>query len=145
MARLLSIPPGSSSPYGQLVRFVAVGFGNTAVDAIVFAAIVGTTGWRTGVPVVAAAGAGFVAAAIHSYFWNSRVTFAVSHPGDSAGVMAKFMAVASVGLIVSVTTFAVAAFLVPSNATGLAVAKGASIAMTLGWNFLMMRRVVFAD
>ena len=124
--------------------FVLVGIGNTVVDAVLFAALALLLGWDEGVRAVLASTAGFLTGAVHSYVWNSRVTFSVRHENDSLASVGSFLAVAAVGAALAALVFTAAIAAWPSEATRLAVAKLVAIAATTAWNFALMRHWVFS-
>lgn len=125
----------------QAATFGAVGIANTAVDAGVFTLLVQSLGWSTGVRATAASAAGFIVGSVHSYLWNSRVTFGRGGRPDSARIASQFAAVTLGGLVLTSAVFAgVEAVGAPY---GLIAAKSAAVTAGVAWNFWLLRRWVF--
>src|SRR5690606_10346713 len=144
---------GSESPrhwrplWAQFLIFSVVGAANTALDAGVFALLVGLFGWREGFEPVAASVLGFLAGSLHSYLWNSRVTSGHRGPGpaDSPRLVGRFLAVAIGGAIVSALAFSAVREVWPFDRFVLTASKLAAMAVALAWNFSLMRFWVFAS
>lgn len=127
--------------WAQAATFGAVGIANTAVDAAVFALLVRSLGWSTGALATAASAVGFTVGSVHSYLWNSRVTFGLGGRPDSARIASQFGAVTLGGLaLTSVVFAAVEAVGAPY---GLIMAKAAAVIAGAAWNFWLLRRWVF--
>lgn len=127
--------------WAQATAFGAVGVANTAVDAAVFALLVQSLGWSGGALATVASAAGFTAGSMHSYLWNSRVTFGLGGRPDSARIASQFAAVTLGGL--ALTTMAFAAVEAADLPYGLITAKAAAVIAGAAWNFWLLRRWVF--
>lgn len=127
--------------WAQAVTFGAVGIANTAVDAIVFGLLVRYLDWSTGAQATAASAVGFTAGSVHSYVWNSRITFGLGGRPDTTRTAAQFAAVTVGGL--ALTSAAFAAVESVGTPYGLIMAKTAAVAAGVTWNFWLLRRWVF--
>jgi putative flippase GtrA len=137
-------PRRSRALHVQFLLFALVGVGNAAVDASVFTLLVAGLGWRHGLEPLAASLLGFVCGSLHSYAWNSRVTFRSGRVTDSAAVMGQFFSVAAGGALVSALAFSAVRAVWPDEATTLAAAKLGAIGIGMIWNFSLMRGWVFS-
>ncbi len=129
----------------QFLLFAIVGLGNAAVDAGVFTLLVAAFGWESGIEPLAASVLGFLAGALHSYVWNSRVTFRVGRAADSPAVWGQFLSVAVGGAVISAVAFSAVRAVWPDEATTLAASKLGAIGIAMIWNFGLMRGWVFSN
>lgn len=128
--------------WAQAAVFAAVGAANTVIDAGVFAIVVNTLDWSSGSFAMAASALGFVAGSVNSYAWNSRVTFDAGGR-DNVHTVSQFAAVTLGGVVLTSLVFAaIEQAGVPS---GLVMAKLAAVCAGAAWNFVLMRRWVFAN
>lgn len=134
----------SRSLHAQFLLFALVGLGNAAVDAAVFTLLVAGFGWQAGFAPLAASVVGFLAGALHSYAWNSRVTFRFGRAADSPALMGQFLSVAVGGAIVSALAFSAVRAVWPDDGTILAASKLGAIGIAMIWNFSLMRGWVFS-
>ena len=111
------------------------------MDAAVFALTVLLTGWRTQPMATAASLVGFAAGAVHSYLWNSRVTF--RRGGSGRLGVARFAAATAFGAAISALLFTVAMGIGLPGDLRLAFAKIVATAGSMGVNFLVLRHWVF--
>ena len=81
---------------GQLLRFTAVGIGNTLLSLVVFSVLAGV------LPGPTASGIAFLAGAANGYHWNRRWTFAAA---DSTATRARYLAVQVGGLLLTSAVF----------------------------------------
>lgn len=109
---------------------------------MVFAVVVQSFGWSTGGPATVASAAGFAAGSVHSYAWNSRVTFGLGERSDSTRVASQFTVVTLGGLALTSAMFA--AVEATGTPYGLITAKAAAVAAGAAWNFWLLRRWVFS-
>ena len=132
----------------QFGKFAAVGLSSTSIDFGVLNILSMTTGVTAGFILGGVNVPGFSVAVISSYFWNKFWTFKA---GGSGGVMQdfpKFLAVATIGLILNsgiiilLTTF-VPPFFGVSAATHLNLAKIVATVLVLFWNFFGLKFLVF--
>jgi putative flippase GtrA len=128
----------------QFLLFAIVGLGNATVDAAVFTLLVAGLGWQDGIAPVAASVIGFLCGALHSYAWNSRVTFRFGRAADSPALLGQFLSVAIGGAIVSALAFSAVRAMWPDDDTTLAASKLGAIGVGLIWNFSLMRGWVFS-
>lgn len=83
-------------------RFAAIGFTNAAVDFGVLFLLIGLTGHNSGFYFSIFKGLSFVAASLHSYYWNKFWAFDAGSSGGGTGEAVKFFAVAAVSVGVNV-------------------------------------------
>lgn len=122
-----------------------VGVGNVVVDASVFTLLVAGFDWRDGFQPVAAQVISFLVASLHSYLWNSRVTFRYGHAANSPALMVQFLSVISGGAIISALAFSAVRAVWPDDDTTLLASKLGAIGVTMFWNFSLMRGWVFSQ
>lgn len=131
----------------EITLFVLVGALNTVADFSTLNLLIVITHIHQGPLLFALNGVSFTVAVIISYVLNTRVTFRQGDVTD-LGQMARFLAVSLVGLLLNSTVVLLTAPwfdrlqspLLAVNA-GKLLATGAS----LGWNYLAMRRFVYAS
>ena len=121
-----------------------IGVGNAVIDAGIFAFLVGVMGFRSGIEPVAASVVGFLCGALHSYAWNSRVTFRMGRAADTPQVLGQFLSVAVGGAIIGALAFSAVRAVWPDSSTTLAASKLGAIGVGMMWNFLLMRGWVFS-
>jgi len=113
------------------------------VDATVYALLVGLLGWTGNLEATAASVIGFLTAATHSFFWNSRVTFRGRHGGTAQSSMARrFLMVALGGALLAAIASMIALVVWPFGLR-LVVAKLAAMGAAVIWNFSLSRAWVF--
>lgn len=125
----------------QFVIFCLVGMGNAAIDALTFTLLVLLAGWDQGGWAVAASIAGFSAGAVHSYAWNSRVTF--SGRGRPSIRFGRFLLIIAIGATISAMAFSLIWGLWWTASARLVASKGGAMAATALWNFTLLRGWVF--
>ncbi|MBI5147641.1 MAG: GtrA family protein [Parcubacteria group bacterium] len=132
---------------GQLMKFGVVGVANTLVDFGVLNLLTYLTGIYSGAGVFFFNLVSFSAAVTNSYFWNRYWTFKAG--GEAAGVQfLEFIVVSVIGaLINSGILFALTTFMVPpaglSSPIWLNVAKLSATAVSMAWNFVGYKFIVF--
>ena len=125
----------------QVVVFALVGVGNALVDAAMFTVLVRALGLSGGLPMMAASTIGFGAGALHSYLWNSRVTFR----GEARrGALARFVVVTMLAAAASALAFATVHTYWPTHDTQLVAAKVTAMIAGAVANFALMRGWAFA-
>jgi len=134
----------SRSLHAQFLLFSLVGLGNATLDAAVFAVLVTALDWRSGIEPLVASVIGFLAGALHSFAWNSRVTFRFGRAADSPAVVGQFLSVAIGGAIISAIAFSAVRAVWPDEGTTLAASKLGAIGIGTVWNFSLMRGWVFS-
>ncbi len=133
---------------GQLVKFGFVGFLNTAVDFGVLNVLTRLFGIYAGGGVFFLNLVSFSAAVTNSYFWNKYWTFKAGKEGQSAVQFAEFLIVSIIGaLINSGILFILTTYI--SSPAGLSptlwlnVAKLSATAVSMAWNFVGYKFIVF--
>lgn len=134
----------SRSLHVEFLLFAMIGVGNAVIDTGVFALLVGVFDLRHGIEPLLASVAGFVCGALHSYAWNSRVTFKMGNAADRPHVVGQFISVAIGGAIIGTIAFSAVRAVWPDDGTVLAASKLGAIAAGMTWNFLLMRGWVFS-
>lgn len=128
----------------QALVFATVGVGNSLVSAGVFFLLVSQLGWSEQPLASLASSLGFLVGSLHSYAWNSRVTFRRAGRRDSAVLVGKFVSVTAVSMAVSAAAFAAVEIAWPHEPTRLVGAEGAAVLAAGLWNFSLIREWVFA-
>jgi putative flippase GtrA len=144
MATTIAVP--STGRLREVVSFAAVGGINTALDFATLNVLVWMThlnsgAWLFGFDVVA-----FAVGMVSSYCLNARVTFR-STAGTSTGTLARFVAVSLVGLLLNAGTVLLLRLVLGGTLPLPLVVNGGKLAATavsLTWNYLALRRWVFA-
>ncbi|RLT27900.1 MAG: DUF2029 domain-containing protein [Chloroflexi bacterium] len=126
----------------QLVVFALVGIGNALVDAAVFMVLVRSLTLSDGLPATVASTIGFGTGALHSYLWNSRVTFRTG--AHQRGALTRFVVVTLLAAAASALAFAIVHAYWPASDTQLVAAKGAAMVVGAIANFALMRSWAFA-
>ena len=129
----------------QFLLFAMVGVGNALVDASMFTLLVAGFDWRDGFAPVAASVIGFLFGGLHSYLWNSRVTFLMGRDAHSLARVGQFVSVVTGGAIVSAVAFSAVRAVWPDGDTTLAASKLGAIGIAMIWNFSLMRGWVFSQ
>lgn len=132
----------------QLGKFAAVGFLNAAIDFGILNLLSIASGITKGFVLGGVNVPGFAAAVINSYFWNK---FWVFKDRDDQSVLSDFptfLAVTMVGLIINSGAVVVITTDIPplfgaSESAWLNFAKAAAAAVSLAWNFLGYKFIVF--
>lgn len=127
--------------WAQLLLFAGVGVGNVLVDAVVFALLVEGLGWRTPSLAAVASLAGFSAGAVHSFAWNSTVTF--TRRGSLAGTIERFVIATVFGALCSALVVAMIVRVAPDGRASLVLAKAVATAGGMIVNFTLLRSWVF--
>lgn len=128
-------------------RFAAIGFTNAAVDFGVLFLLIGLTGLNTGFYFSFYKGISFIAASVHSYYWNKFWAFDAGASGGGAGEIAKFFAVAAVAIVVNVAVASAVVALGPlgdltaDQWAGVGAVVGSAIALI--FSFLGFKIYVF--
>lgn len=127
--------------WAQLVIFGAIGLGNVVVDAAVFAGLVAVFDWRTSSWAGLASFFGFVAGSVHSYAWNSTVTF--RRRRSVALTLQRFALASAVGGLLSAAMVALVLAVLPDGNAGIVLAKVVATIGGLFVNFTLLRKWVF--
>ncbi|OGD86369.1 hypothetical protein A2870_00630 [Candidatus Curtissbacteria bacterium RIFCSPHIGHO2_01_FULL_41_11] len=128
----------------QLAKFALVGVLNTAIDFGALNFLIARTGVVSGPLIIALNATSFSLAVINSYFWNKGWVF----PEGKKSNFLTFFAVTLVGLAINsgvvfiLTTFVSPVF-VTSSKLWANLAKVLATGLSLVWNFLGYRLIVF--
>lgn len=131
----------------EITMFVLVGALNTVADFSTLNLLIAVTHIHQGPLLFALNGASFTVAVIISYVLNTRVTFRQGDVTD-LGQLARFIGVSLVGLLLNSTVVLLTApWFDRLQSPQLAVNAGKLLATgaSLGWNYLAMRRFVYAQ
>lgn len=134
--------------FNQFGRFVAVGFTNASVDFGVLYLLIWVFGQTGGIYYVVFKSISFIAANIHSYFWNKHWVFDARRQSGGRAQIAKFAAVTVSAAIINVVTAAFVVNLVtppfailPAAWAGVGAAMGSAAALV--FSFVGFRAAVF--
>lgn len=128
----------------QAAKFGQIGVLNTAIDFGILNFFIGFTNITSGRGIIAINIASFTAALINSYFWNKNWVFG----GAKKSSFLTFVFVTLIGLsintgiVYTLTTF-VEPMVVESETLWANVAKALATGLSMVWNFLGYRLVVF--
>lgn len=133
----------------KFVKFVLVGFLNTAIDFGVLNLLIFTSGEASGIYFSIFKAVSFAAANINSYVWNRLWVFE-SEQKKTGKEYAKFLVISVVGAFINVGIASLVVNFVPIqfglSATPWAnVGAAAGTAAGLFWNFFGYKFVVFKD
>lgn len=140
IARFNALPPGIR----QFAGYLLIGGFTTTLNLALFAAMVATFDWRSGLAATLASTASYVATSVLAYVLNSRIAFRAEHAGDSTGTMTRFAVTFASSAAASALVFSAVHALAGESSTGLALAEVVSIATVIAWNFTLLRLWVFA-
>lgn len=135
----------------QFSRFVAIGFLNTAIDFGVLNLLSSASGVTSGLIVGGINIPGFLIAVTNSYVWNKLWVFRNTDGTTKEGFfhdLPKFLAVTVLGValnsgIVVLATTYINPIATSNASVWLNLAKAAATLLTLVWNFLGYKFVVF--
>ncbi len=133
----------------QFSRFVAVGFLNTAIDFGILNILSTWSGITAGLKIGGVNIPGFIVAVINSYFWNKLWVF--KDRNKKEGVMndfLKFLTVTIIGMLLnSGIVILITTYIPPlagiSSSAWLNAAKASASIISLIWNFLGFKLIVF--
>lgn len=156
---LLVMPPlgiaaarfiGKKAPtFYQFIKFAETGGLNTFVDLGVLNLLILATGFSAGIYYSVFKGISFIAAVTNSFFWNKHWVFESKAKGKKEEKeFAKFIVVSVGGFLVNVTVASLVLFLSKKSSTLdpkiiANVAAAIAFVMTMMWNFLGYKLVVF--
>jgi len=135
----------------QFSKFVVIGVMNTAIDFGVLNLLMWQTGIYKGKWIILLNAIAFAVAVINSYFWNKYWTFKAKEadePGEVAKEFSQFIMVTLIGLAInSGIVFGVTTFIPPffglSPELWANLAKVAATGLSLIWNFIGYKFIVF--
>lgn len=129
----------------QMVKFVLVGFSNTAIDFGVLNLLMWQTGIYKGKFIILFNVAAFIIAIINSYSWNKLWTFKSKNTNVKKEFI-QFITIAIIGSIINTSiVYGIATYAPPIIAKELLVnlAKVLATIVSLVWNFLGYKFIVF--
>ena len=137
LGRMISI-------FWQFAKFGLVGVLNTAIDFGILNLLIAISGVTSGIGIILINATSFSAAVLNSYFWNKDWVFS----GGKKANFASFLGVTLIGLsinslvVYALTTY-VSPILVDSDKLWANFAKVLATALSLIWNFMGYKLVVF--
>lgn len=132
----------------QFSKFATVGFANTAVDFGVLNLLMWLTKIYSGTEIFFLNSISFLIAVTHSYAWNKLWTFKARQEKDVTTQFLQFLAVTLIGLLINggivymISTWVSPMFGLSAPAWA-NVAKVVATAISLIWNFLGYKFIVF--
>lgn len=132
----------------QFIKFAETGGLNTFVDLGVLNFLILITGFTAGLYYSIFKATSFVAAVLNSYFWNKHWVFESKAKGKSEEKeFAKFVLVSIGGFIINVAVASLIVALAKDSTQGpkiiANVAAAIAFILTMAWNFLGYKVVVF--
>jgi len=133
----------------QFIKFILVGFANTAVDFGILNLLMSVTGIYNGQAIFFLNSISFIVAVSHSYVWNKFWTFKVKKT-NAAKEFLQFVIVSMVGLLINgAIVFMITTWVKPlfglADASWANVAKALATIISLVWNFLGYKFIVFKE
>lgn len=128
----------------QFSKFMAVGFSNTAIDFGILNGLIYFTDITSGLQIIPLNAISFTVAIVNSYFWNRKWVF--ENPKESN--FFTFVGVTLIGLAINSTlVFLITTFIPPVVVTSpklwANIAKAFATGISLVWNFMGYKLVVF--
>lgn len=132
----------------QLAKYLTVGLANTLVDLGVLNLLIFLSGIAQGTAFSVFKGISFVAAVVHSYFWNKAWTFGEIKTEKTKQEFSQFFIISAIGFAINV---GIASLVVNVIGTQFGISPelwatvGASIGSVIGlaWNYLGYKFIVF--
>ena len=125
---------------GQAVRFIIVGFLNTAVDLGAFYLL----SLIPGMPLVVAKTLSYVLGICNSFVWNKYWTFSAGQSHQGVREFAVFFAVNIPPLVVNIVVFTLLGLWIDSGSPWVRLGKAfAAAVVSVAWNFLGSRYLAF--
>ncbi len=135
------------SPLLQITKFAEVGMMNTVMDFGVMNSLIILAGHESGIWVVFFNTISFSLAVVNSYFWSKNWTFAGSPVKSGFSQFLQFVLITSISLILNdgiVSIFQWIGALANISANQwLNISKVLATIVSLGWNFLGYKLIVF--
>jgi putative flippase GtrA len=158
-----SIPPSGQSgitppnqtlaqKYGplaaQFLRFAVVGALNTGIDFAILNLLSYLTNVTEGARIIPLKGVAFLVANVNSYLINKRWTFKDKTEGQGAKQFSVYLTVSVIGALINIgAVFLITTYVPPvlglSNALWLNVANLVATGLSLVWNFVGYKLIVF--
>lgn len=136
--------------FNQFGKFSAIGFTNAAVDFGILNLLIFYSGIASGILFSVFKGISFVAAALHSYFWNKYWVFRANGNGVNGKEFFKFFSITLIGLLINVAVASIVVNVVGSqfnftNEAWANVGAVAGSATALIFSFAGFRMFVFKE
>ena len=134
--------------FKQFAKFVIVGGINTAIDFLVLNVEMEVTGIRSGYGMIVLNSISFAVATVNSYFMNKYWTFEDRRNRSEGVKFSQFLAVSVIGMLInSGVVYVITTSVGPIAGLGpkiwANVAKLVATAVSLVWNFLGYKFIVF--
>lgn len=132
----------------QFAKFISVGLANTAVDFGVLNILIFLSGIAGGLVYSVFKGISFIAATIHSYFWNKFWTFRAKNVVEKNKEFLQFFLVSLVGFAINVGIASIVVNVVGvrfgiSSKVWANIGAACGSIVGLAWNFLGYKFIVF--
>jgi len=132
----------------QFMKFVVVGFMNTALDFLILNTLVHVTGITGGVGIIPLNVVSFTVATTNSFFLNKRWSFHDTSHVHEGRKFTMFLLVSIVGVLINTSiVWFISSTVDPMFGAGktlwLNIAKACATAISLFWNFYGYKYIVF--
>lgn len=130
----------------QFAKYAIVGLANTAVDFGVLNLLMWSTGIYSGKSLILLNSAAFLIAVVHSYIWNKLWTFKAKEKNSAVKEFVQFLVVSIIGtLINSGIVYIITTWVDPMTGKEIwaNIAKGIATIVSLTWNFIGYKFIVF--
>lgn len=132
----------------QFAKYATVGFANTAVDFGILNLLMWLTGIYRGKSIFLLNSVAFLIAVTHSYIWNKFWTFKAREKASIPGQVLQFVAVSLIGVLINGgIVYMISTLVSPmfglSAALWANAAKVVATAISLIWNFIGYKFIVF--
>ena len=130
--------------FWQFCKFALVGILNTTIDFGVLNLLIATTNITSGPNIIPIKAFAFSTAVVNSYFWNKRWVF----EGTKSGNFAVFFAITALGIAINaLVVFAITTYMPPvivqDRVLWVNMANVLATGISMVWNFLGYRFIVF--
>lgn len=134
----------------QFAKYAVAGFANTAVDFGILNILMILTNTSKGGKIIILNSIAFLVAVIHSYFWNKFWTFKSTEKENSAVQFLQFLIVSLIGVLINgIIVYVISSKIDPmfglSSIAWANIAKVVASAVSLIWNFIGYKLIVFKE
>jgi len=136
--------------FNQFGKFAAIGFTNAAVDFGILNYFIALSGETAGLMYSGFKAVSFIAATLHSYFWNKYWAFDAGASQGGGGEFLKFFSVALMALVINVAVASLVVNFIPpvldldnkvwANVGAVAGSAAALLFSFAGFKFVVFRR-----